>query len=93
LSKPFCLFSPYDQEGQLVLILICEQERAVIEGVGAKLKCVYWIAQQKNWSKKKNRVRWEQLAAGSGQQAGGVAGGMGLAYFGLRIADCGFQNT
>jgi hypothetical protein len=60
----------------LYVILINEQERAVIEGVGAKLKCVYWITQQKDWSKKKNRIRWEQLAAGSGQQAGGVAGGM-----------------
>jgi hypothetical protein len=49
------------------VILINEQERALIEGVGAKLKCVYWIAQQKDWSKKKNRIRWEQLAAGSGQ--------------------------
>jgi hypothetical protein len=53
----------------LYVILINEQKNALIEGVGAKLKCVYWITQQKHWSKKKNRVRWEQLAAGSGQQA------------------------
>ena len=39
--------SPYDQDGHLV----CNSK---IED-GAKLKCVYWITQHKDWGKGKNR--------------------------------------
>jgi hypothetical protein len=63
--------SPYDQDGHLV----CNPK--IVDG--AKLKCVYWITQHKDWGKRKNRPTVKrvgmghgemQQAANSGQRAG-----------------------
>ncbi|MEE8316200.1 MAG: hypothetical protein V3R70_06580, partial [Syntrophobacteria bacterium] len=56
----FCLFSPYDQDGQLV----CNSE--IIEVDGAKLKCVYWITQHKDGGKGKNRPTLKTAGMGQG---------------------------
>jgi len=49
------------------VIPINEQKNALIEGVGAKLKCVYWITQHKDGGKGKNRPTLKTVGRGHGE--------------------------